>query len=248
MNEDAQQLIRNDYFPSWSWAGWIQGVQYWSQPTFVFGSIYCTVNDKGACEYAAKDTRQLKSAIAHFYISGKLVQREIDGTTSKMEKAPLITTMVSQEPGRSDERGSRRDVLEFDALAVSIADIPSSQLRLLRRYCPNTKGNPFPKVYETLLYTDDDVEAFKQESTDLLLMSRDWLPLLGEKNDALLEDSPDHGYFVPNNLDFREWCLLNLMIITWDTEGVYAERAGLCVVHEDIWNQWNPTPKHIYLT
>jgi len=151
-----------------------------------------------------------------------------------MEKVPLITFMNSQDPEGADERASRRDILEFDALAVGIAEIPPSQPALLRRYCRYTKGNPVLKVYETLFYTDDDAEAFKRKSIDLVLMSRGWLPLLDENNDAMLNHAPDQGYFVPNNLDVREWRLLNLKIITWDTERVYAERAGLCVVHEDI--------------
>jgi hypothetical protein len=34
--------------------------------------------------------------------------------------------MNSQDPEGADERASRRDILEFDALAVGIAEIPPS--------------------------------------------------------------------------------------------------------------------------
>ena len=241
---DAQHCTRNARFPSWSWAGWIQPVMYQPdrlQPLYesFLSNHYRQEHD----DFVSDWVKNLRSVIPHFYISGQLVQRNIGRSFINIEQTRSDTNMMHEGPKHFAPQPSGRDILEFDTLAIKLALVPSQQVCLLRKYALTGASRE-----QDDFSADYDLGLSKPGSTDLILLSK-FSPLSPydlQKYISLGYDI-DFTYFSENKLEIREHCMLNIMIVVWDADKAYAERAGLYVVHEDIWNQWSPQLKHICL-
>jgi hypothetical protein len=189
-------------------------------------------------------TRQLKSAIAHFYLSGQLLQREIYGDQSTTQSKLSTTNSLEPQDHTGDQRNSK-DILEFDASSINILKIPVLQFHFSRQGYNNPRD--FKGICGTVISADRDLETLEKGLTDLILLSQfSPLALIENYNDFRESDS-DWQYFDENMFEVREWCLLNLMIVIWDAKRDYAERVGLCVMHEDLWGKLDPQLKRITL-
>jgi len=237
---DRQQPARNFHFPSWSWAGWTGPVQYCARSDYF--SSACSLKRWYLLYEPLLLSRPLKSAVAKFYYSRQTPKWEIDRDTSGMERLDTNASDIIGTQTYPGEEVISRDILEFDALAVNIAKIwghillysqPTNNRRNSEGYCG------------AVLSADRILEDYEQHSTDLVLLSR-FSPLSLDHKWFALGD-PDRIYFDPEVCPARKWCLLNLIIIAWNAAGDCAERLGLCVLHEDVWNRLDPQLKHITL-
>jgi hypothetical protein len=239
---------RNAHFPSWSWAGWIGQVQYW--PLLASSSINgCNSSKQHTLD--KNTTTQLmmplKSAIAHFKFAGQLVQREIDKGRSK---TPTLASSTRDNTEYQNPHGKEKilqDVLEFDALAVKISKLAIHQMCYLR---PDyTSRIDFKGVCRAVISADGDLQSVEQHSTDLVLLSRFSPPPLSssQRHTDSRGADPDRNYVNGSLTEIRDGCLLNLMIVAWDAERKCAERVGLCMLREDIWNKLDPRMMHIRL-
>jgi hypothetical protein len=236
---------RNSNFPSWSWAGWIGPVRYW--PPLDYPSADGRNNSSQHMGYTMTTTnltRPLKSSIAHFYFSGQLLQREIDGDLSSTH-SKLRTTNDLEPRDHTGEQGNSRDVFEFDALSINIAKIPVHQFCFSRQGYNHRRD--FKGICGAVVSADRNLENLEPHLTDLVLLSQFSPVSLKENDNELRESDYDCQYFDENTFETREWCLLNLMIVVWHAERNYAERVGLCVMHEDMWSTLDPQLKHITL-
>ena len=241
--DDQHQLTRNFHFPSWSWTGWTGPVQYCARSDYFFSTFSACNPVQWYMLYEPPLlSRPLKSAVAKFYYSRQTPKWEINRDTSDMEHLDTKASDIIGLQTHPSEEAISRDILEFDALTVNIAEVwghillysqPASDHRNTRGYCG------------TVLSADRILEDYEQHSTDLVLLSR-FSPLSLDDKFVTLGD-PDRVYFDADVCPAREWCLLNLMIIGWNDAGDCAERLGLCVLHEDVWNRLNPDLKHITL-
>lgn len=224
--DERLQYKRNFHFPSWSWAGWIGPVQYLalldSLPPFSENNL---------------DPCQLKCVIARFQHSRQTSKREIDRDILEMESPDKNASDILESSIDSVKERTTRDILEFEALTVNIDRIREFKLR--NHNLSITQG-----VYGAMISTGHNLEGYEQHCTDLVLLSQFSPPSSNQGVSKNLE----RIYFDSNNFPTENRSFLNIvMIIGWNPERDFAERMGLCVVHEDIWNQLDPQLKHITL-
>jgi hypothetical protein len=171
--------------------------------------------------------------------------REIDEGLSNTTSLASSTSDNLEFQSYHDKEKILRDVLEFDALAVNISKLAIHQMCILRQ--DHNSQIDFRGVCGAEISSDDDLQSIEQHSTDLILLSR-FSPLSSsERHTDSKGIDPDGNYFDGSLLEIREGCLLNLMIVKWDAERNCAERIGLCVLREDIWNKLDPRMMHIKL-
>jgi hypothetical protein len=235
--DEQQQHERNFHFPSWSWAGWIGPAQYWAVPDSLLPPFSKNILDRWYFMFEPlRLSRQLKCAIARFYFSRQTPRQEINRDILYIEHSDINAGDILESQTYPSEEPISRDILEFDALAVNIARIRGYKLR-------NNNQSVTEGVCGAVLSADRNLEDYDQHSTDLVLLSQ-FSPLsLDQEISKILE----RIYFDANVLPIRKWCLLNVMIIGWNPGRDCAERLGLCVLHEDIWNRLDSQMKRITL-
>ncbi|KAH8753407.1 hypothetical protein BGZ57DRAFT_860359 [Hyaloscypha finlandica] len=185
------------------------------------------------------NTTNLKSAVTCFHFLSQPLERDIDGNLSNTGRSNSDHGGILNLQKCQLEERDTRSILEFDAFAINITGFPVDQVHILQRY-DTRKSRAVGKV-------DRILGEFKHHLVDLLLLSR-FSPLpKGAKSSGLSISDFDWIYVDHGPFETREWCLLNLMIVVWNTDSDCAERLGLCVLHEDVWNQLDLKFKHIAL-